>query len=119
MKYQEYFLPGSIVLAAALIAGAWVYTTRLETGGNRAGSQPVAASSQPPEDTTALAAEVWPTPEVVLPVKWGSLGKQLVASGVIDKAKFEEIYKDRGGLTEAERALLDGSDNGELKINQQ
>jgi len=52
----------------------------------------------------------------ILPVVWGDLGLKLVESGVIDRKKFEEIYSSRGGLTEEVVGLLDGSDDGKLKI---
>ena len=40
----------------------------------------------------------------------------MTSVGVIDKAKFEEMYAGRGGLSEEERKLLEGLDNGYLKI---
>jgi len=54
---------------------------------------------------------------VKLPVKWGDLGKKMIDSGVIDSKKFEELYSRRGGLTNNEKKLLYGEDNGNLVIN--
>lgn len=56
---------------------------------------------------------------VVLPIEWGSLGKQLVETGVIDKEKFEKLYEARGGLTEEMRQLLTGETNGQLVMTQE
>src|SRR3989337_3282788 len=44
--------------------------------------------------------------ETVIPVTWNNLGKQMVENGVIDKAKFEEIYQSRGGLTDEQKNIL-------------
>ena len=39
-------------------------------------------------------------PEAVeLPAVWGDLGAQMIATGVIDRAKFEALYAGRAGLT--------------------
>ncbi len=70
-------------------------------------------------NTSQLEKEVLPSEGAVLPVKWNDLGKQMVDKGVIDAQKFEEVYSQRGGLTEEEKKLLYDSDNGNLVINQQ
>jgi len=59
---------------------------------------------------------VIPAVGVVLPVKWGNLGKQMVDAGVIDGAKFESLYSSRGGMDAASKKLLYGENNGNLKI---
>ncbi|MBI2003720.1 MAG: hypothetical protein HYS78_01960 [Parcubacteria group bacterium] len=92
---KESFLGMSVLVSGIIIAGAWVYTAKFEI----------------PQNKTVLEKN-----GVVLPVVWGDLGRQLVDSGVIDREKFEEIYSSRGGLTEEAVKLLDGSDNGKLKI---
>ena len=53
---------------------------------------------------------------VELKVKWGDMGVRMVESGVIDKEKFEVLYSGRGGLSEADKKLLFGNDNGNLVI---
>lgn len=68
------------------------------------------------EDTTALEASVLPSEGFELPVAWKDYGKQLSDKGVIDQQKFEALYSKRGGLSEEERKLLSGADNGKLKI---
>ncbi|KKU81802.1 MAG: hypothetical protein UY09_C0028G0008 [Parcubacteria group bacterium GW2011_GWA2_47_8] len=55
-----------------------------------------------------LVEFVVPRAGAIIPVKWGDLGKQLVDAGVIDIAKFEELYASRGGIPDEQRALLTG-----------
>lgn len=62
---------------------------------------------------------VAPSGGVVIPVKWGNLGRQLVEAGVIDLEKFKSIYQQRGGLTEEELRFLSGNDIEEIKINKE
>src|SRR3989339_2085311 len=47
---------------------------------------------------------------------WGNLGARMVEAGVIDIERFENLYQQRGGLSEADRKLLADSDNGNLVI---
>lgn len=54
---------------------------------------------------------------VVLPVRWGDLGKQMVEGGVINASELEKIYSQRGGLDEESKKLLYSDDNGNLVIN--
>ncbi|OGY58549.1 MAG: hypothetical protein A3H06_01450 [Candidatus Colwellbacteria bacterium RIFCSPLOWO2_12_FULL_44_13] len=63
---------------------------------------PLPSISKPgiPTDTDTVIADV------VLPIRWGELGKQMVAAGVIDAKKFENLYLQRGGLNEEEQRLL-------------
>jgi len=53
--------------------------------------------------------------EVKLPIKWLDLGKKLVDTGVIDNAKFAEVM---GTLSEDDKRLLEGTNNGEIVMNQ-
>ena len=57
--------------------------------------------------------------QVVLPIKWEDLGKQMIEVGVINQEKFESLYNQRGGLNEEEKKLLFGTNNGKITINQQ
>ncbi|MCR4283971.1 MAG: hypothetical protein NUV64_01455 [Parcubacteria group bacterium] len=61
-------------------------------------------------------AEVLPQDGVVLPIAWGSIGKEMMESGVIDAEKFESLYANRGGLSDDEKVLLYGENNGNIKI---
>jgi hypothetical protein len=60
-----------------------------------------------------------PSEGVILPANWGDLGKQMVETGVIDKDTLEQLYAQRGGLSEETRKLLYGINNGKLRINEQ
>ncbi|OGI74414.1 hypothetical protein A3D42_00970 [Candidatus Nomurabacteria bacterium RIFCSPHIGHO2_02_FULL_41_18] len=48
---------------------------------------------------------------------WKNFGLQMVEAGVIDQTKFENLYTQRGGLSEADKKLLYGADNKNLVIN--
>ena len=109
---NNYLIPTSIFLSILMIAGAWVYST----GYNASQKKTVAANLSNSELT--LEEKVLPSNGVVLPVKWGNLGKQLVESGVIDAKKFEMIYESRGGLSAEDKNLLYGENNGNLIINE-
>ncbi|MDO8487719.1 MAG: hypothetical protein Q7S31_00195 [bacterium] len=65
-----------------------------------------------------LENQVIPTSGVVVPVKWGDLGAQLVKLGVIDRTQFEQIYANAGGLGDS-ASLLEDQANSELKITPQ
>ena len=47
---------------------------------------------------------------------WKNLGIKMVEAGVIDQEKFENLYAGRGGLSEADKKLLYGNDNGDIAI---
>ena len=64
-----------------------------------------------------LQAAVLPT-EGNLGIKWGDMGKKMIEAGVIDSEKFEALYEGRGGMSEKEKQLLYGSDNGSLEITE-
>ena len=101
-------LAASIVVAALILAGAWIYTNK--TG--------VTAGTDDPtnESGVALAAEVLPAAGVTLPVRWGDLGSKLVESGVIDSEKIKALYANRPSEKDELDALLLGTSKGRLKI---
>lgn len=78
---------------------------------------PVDSSDQGDLDFKALD-EVLPK-EVIIPVSWNNLGKQMTEAGVIDKDKFEKLYESRGGLTEEQKNILYGDNNNYIKITQE
>lgn len=94
----KFLLPLSIVVASFVLSGALVYNAGLRAK---------------QEDKSRLpaprGAQLVSGKSVVLPIKWGDLGKKLVETGVIDLEKLESIYAARGGLTEEERSLFEGS----------
>src|SRR3989344_5788683 len=67
---------------------------------------------------TKTSREEKPPAETKLPVRWGDLGAKLVAAGVIDGEKFEQLYASRvrNELAAEIKSLLYGRDNGRLKI---
>lgn len=106
-KKFDYLFSVSITVAGILIGGALIYGAGLK-------------SLEPQKSLEPLNNdEVIPSLGVELPVKWGNLGKKLIEFGVIDSLKFEEIYAGRGGLSEEDKNLLYGEDNGNLVINSQ
>ncbi|MEK7525506.1 MAG: hypothetical protein AAB561_00605 [Patescibacteria group bacterium] len=106
---RNYIFPSSLVIAIAIVAGAWIYTngySRQDAPLNNA-------------EVAKLEKQVLPADGVELPVKWGDLGKRMIDAGVIDQTKFEELYAQRGGIDEKTTRLLNQSDNGKIVINQE
>jgi len=67
-------------------------------------------------DTANLTKAVLPDEGVELPIAWGDLGKQMIADGVIDEAKYRALFE--GGLTNIEEQMLSGSDNQPIVLTQ-
>lgn len=106
----------SILFSSLLIVGALVYSANAKKD-FRGKAETIAKSNKAEKVIEEnYSRKVIPEDGVVLPVKWGDLGAKMISVGVIDKIKFEEIYSGRGGLSEEERKLLEGLDNGYLKI---
>jgi len=100
--------PLAIIAAGVIIAGGLIY--------NDAEISPIENKVLP----IAEAEEaVIPSGGVILPVSWGNLGQQLVKAGVIDEAKLQSIYEPRGGLTNENKKLLLGQNDGKLKITRE
>lgn len=112
---KEYIISMSIITAALILAGAWVYTTRLKTGLSLFPT----TQAQSEAAVQALEKKVLPPEGVTLPVRWGDLGTQLVREGVIDADKFKALYSGRGTFTSEYQALLSGKDNGNIKITKE
>jgi len=62
--------------------------------------------------------EVLPT-EIILPVTWNDLGKQMIKEGVIDQKKFEAIYAGRGGISSEDKKLLYEINNKEIRMTEE
>lgn len=102
----------SIIFSGVIVSLALIY--------NAGRSAPAVEPLSGAADLSAkadLSATVLPE-RIVLPVKWGGLGARLIEAGVIDTAKLEMIYEQRGGLSEEERKILYGSDNDSLVMTQ-
>lgn len=106
---KTYLLPASILASSAVLAGALIYVTVVNT-------KKVTVSANTLSSVSQLQEKVLPSKGVELPVVWGDLGKKLVDAGVIDGDKFKAIYEQRGAFTEEDKSLLLGSNNGKLKI---
>ena len=83
------------------------------------GSSAQSQQSRADKELARLQAAVLPHEGVTLPVVWGNLGSEMVTLGVIDAGKLEQVYTARGGLSEEDRRILSGADNGKLKITAQ
>ena len=116
-KLEKIFsLPVSIVIAALILAGAWLYNSKFEASNGSLKAN--LASSQQGIKKSELEEKILPTEGVELPVNWGDLGKELVSTGAIDGARFKALYEQRGQFTKEYEELLLGSNNKKLKINE-
>ena len=66
------------------------------------------------KDTTVLPS-VMPV-SVDLPIQWGDIGKKLLETGVIDEAKFTQLYESRGGMSDTMKTMLYKENVGELTM---
>lgn len=103
---KDYWLPISIFLAALMMGGSWVYTAGLRSQSSQLNNQ-ANINEAVPEAFRDLE-------EKTLPARWGDLGTQLVAAGVIDAERFLELYGGAARI-EAEQLLL-GKNNGDLRL---
>ncbi len=97
----------SIIIVVVFVVGVFVYATQVKKSEKL--WHPAKLSAEQQVNVLQNGVEI--------PVKWGNLGVQMTESGVIDKTKFEDLYRERGGLTEADKRLLESVDNGNLVIN--
>ncbi|MCL5795125.1 MAG: hypothetical protein M1338_02105 [Patescibacteria group bacterium] len=107
-------LPIAIIIAGALLAGAWVYNTKIKIPDNQ--RKITVASQKIPK--TILEEKVLPTEGITLPVTWGDLGKKLVSSGAIDEEKFRALYTGSRQFTDEYEQLLSGDNNSKIVINE-
>ena len=115
-------LPIAGTIALAFIAFAVILTYKNSSSINIAKpsstqTQTTDGSAVATEPVSSYEESVTPSAGVVIPVKWGDLGKQMIDAGVIDQAKFESIYSDRGGLDEQSKKMLTGNVDGQITIN--
>lgn len=68
-------------------------------------------------DTSSLAQAVLPKEGVVLPIRWGDLGKRMIADGVIDEQKFRALFEE--GLTNTEEQMLSGNSDEPIVLTEQ
>jgi len=63
----------------------------------------------------ALQDQVTPASGILLPLMWADFGKRMLADGVIDEAKFRNLFPS--DLSEEENQILTGSNNKEITLN--
>lgn len=107
---QKHQLIAGAALAVLIFAGI----ISASVSGPQIGGEKVTAVKSSRLDLEEVVA---PEKGVELPVVWGDLGKRMTDAGVIDGPQFEAIYAQRGGLSDADKALLYGADNGKLVMN--
>lgn len=56
--------------------------------------------------------------EKALALNWGNMGIRMMEAGVIDEAKFENLYNSRGGLSEVDKKILYG-ESGKVTITKE
>jgi hypothetical protein len=107
----------SAIVAVGMVLSAAAYAFVVRSSEEKSAESSAAVSSAPA--LTSLQEEVTPAEGVTLPVAWGNLGQQLTAAGVIDEAQFKALYARQGGLPQDMAQMLDGSDNGQIKMTPQ
>jgi len=114
-----------LLLVLILVIGTWKYLGKGNIvqkigekyfSGSRGKQVAVGSSDQERAAVSTLSKVVVPSEGIVLPATWKDYGKQLIDKGVIDGQKFEAIYAKRGGLSESDKKLLNGTDNDKIKI---
>lgn len=73
------------------------------------------------EEILKLEAELFPENGIILPVKWGDIGKKLVDTGVIDEEKFLELFKGGplSGVDEQYVNILAGKVDENIVVTQE
>lgn len=112
-KKNEFKLntPMAIVLSAIIIAIGLMVGLKGDSISNQG-----AKTQNVDKKVLAFEESVLPSKGVTIPATWGDLGVQLVENGSIDKENFESLYKQRGQFTEEYNELLNGKNNGKIKI---
>ena len=100
---KNYLIPASIILSTIIIVYGWTSV-----------NQKLVPSGKNNIESSRIAAQT-----IELPVVWGDMGAQMINTGVIDRPQFEAIYQSRGGLSDADKRLLNDFQNGNLKANQE
>lgn len=101
-----------VAALAAVLVGVSVFTNMVGSGNRRAESVNRISDDE-------LEAIVLPVQGIALPIRWGSVGSELVGAGAIDLEKFGAIYSERGDFPEELRVLLTSSNAGTLVMTQE
>lgn len=70
-------------------------------------------------DLNKLQEEVLPVKGHTFNIKWGEMGKKMVADGVIDEAKLAKAVTGTDTLPPEYKKYLDGSETAKIELNQQ
>jgi len=112
---KDRILSASILISSIILGGALIYTVGPKSGAQQSAN----ASGQTQTPQSDLEGKVLPSKGVTLPVVWDDLGSKLVDAGVIDADKFKSIYEQRGQFTDEYKQLLEGTNNGKIKITKE
>ena len=112
---KDRVLAASILVFAAILSGAWIYTTGQKTIDRDQADIQVATG----KEHMGLEEKVLPSEGIILPVSWGNLGAKLVSVGAIDADKFKAIYEQRDAFTDEYNRLLFGQSDDKLKITKE
>ncbi|MFA6405162.1 MAG: hypothetical protein WCW46_00225 [Candidatus Paceibacterota bacterium] len=114
-KTFEIPTPVAIIIAGALLSGAWMFNNWLNLPVNQQKTT-LAAQKKVQVQLSDAEKKVIPAGGVELPVTWGELGKQLTDVGVIDKEKFKKLYVDRQEWNAEYDKLLSGNNTGKIRV---
>lgn len=71
-----------------------------------------------PTPTPTITPQIFSPNGVELPIRFGNLGSQLVAKGVIDMKKMEDLYKTRGGMSDEMKTFLAPADIATIRMTE-
>lgn len=114
-KTFEIPTPVAIIIAGALISGAWMFNNWINLPYNQQKTA-LAAQKKVQAQLTNTEKKVIPAEGVELPVTWGELGKKLTDAGAIDKEKFKKLYVDRQEWNAEYDKLLSGNSTEKIRV---
>ncbi len=109
--FKNPWLPVSLILIGALIFNQF-YTVEIYRKQGTSSNREIQSNSTVSNtsiNSDTLAAAVLPRDGVTLPISWGNLGEKMTDLGVIDEAKFKDLFQN--SLTEDQEAILVGTWN--------
>lgn len=104
-------LTGSILIGAALIAGAVLLKN------NDGGNTPATQTRGTTGNTGAELATATKRESISLPIQWKDLGQKLVSVGILDREKFLALYD--GTKRESARRLIDEREENPIEITEE
>ncbi|MEK7646784.1 MAG: hypothetical protein AAB378_00210 [Patescibacteria group bacterium] len=106
---KDLLFSAMILIAASMLAGAWLHASWSKTSPQNSTANTVAALND-------LESKVLPTDGFVLPVRLGDIGIKMVSVGVIDEEKITSLYAERGGFKEEYANFLKNNGEENIKI---